>query len=52
MTTITQGSGNYNHNVPVSQWHRHYKVKAVHVGDNSGSTSHSIISHFGLENFV
>jgi len=33
-------------------WERRYTVKAVHLVDNSGSTSCSIISCFGLEVFV
>jgi len=35
-----------------SRWERCYTVKAVHVVDNSGSTSHSIISCHGQEIFV
>ena len=38
-----------------SQWRhvdRRYRVKAVHTVDNSGSTSHSIISYLGPEIFV
>ena len=35
-----------------SSWERHYMVKAVHMVDNSGSTSHSIITCLGPEIFV
>jgi len=35
-----------------SHWERCYTVNAVHVVDNSGSTSHSIISCHGQEIFV
>ena len=35
-----------------SRWERRYAVKAVHMVDNSGSTSRSIISCLGPEIFV
>jgi len=35
-----------------SHWERRYKVKAVHMVDNSGSTSRRIISCLGPEIFV
>jgi len=35
-----------------SRGERRYTVKAVHMVDNSGSTSHSIISCLGPEIFV
>ena len=35
-----------------SRWERRYTVKAVHIVDNSGSTSRSIISCLGPEIFV